>query len=118
MSFGRFNSAGDTRTSAWTNITEIEFYGDAALSVDDFNADQFTLYPNPVKDLLTVRMNKSVDITSYQIVGLDGRLISKETLDRSNSTFTINVSKLAQGTYFLNLYNSVGNRVSKKIIVN
>ena len=116
MGYGRFNSAGAI-TSQWSNITEIEFYGDSVLSVDEFEKDGILLYPNPVSDNLNIKVNDNSNIDSYELYTLDGRLLIEEKLETSSSIFTLNLSNLASGTYVISLSSIDGKKISKKIIV-
>ena len=117
MGYGRFNSAGDTRTSAWTAIGEIEFYGSELLSVDDFENEGVLLYPNPVRDHLNIKVKDNSNIDSYVVYTIDGRLLMEEKLEASNSIFTLNLSNLASGTYVISLSSIDGRKFTKKIIV-
>lgn len=118
MSYGRFNTAGDNRVSAWTNITEIEFYGSEVLSVSEADLlNKVSLYPNPVKDNLTIKVHNDINIESYKLYGIDGRLILDEKIEVVNSLFNIDLSEMAGGTYVLNLSSDDGRNISKQIIV-
>ncbi|MFK7970501.1 MAG: chondroitinase-B domain-containing protein, partial [Bacteroidia bacterium] len=54
IGYGRYNSAGDARTSVWSAIGEIEFYGDrTTVSIDDDElAQHISIYPIPAQDRL------------------------------------------------------------------
>jgi poly(beta-D-mannuronate) lyase len=117
IGYGRFNSAGDTRTSAWSTIAEIEFFGEEALSNDDFEfSKKVVVYPIPTENKLTIKTVNNVNIESVKIYSLDGKLILSKKLDFSNSEFSIELSEISSGTYILNLTNSEGMNISKFII--
>jgi hypothetical protein len=64
------------------------------------------IYPNPVLDYLTVRLN--LNLTSpvpYQILSSEGKVFIQGTLDNLNQhgTGSLNVSSLPEGLYFLKL---------------
>ncbi len=118
LSFGRFNTAGTSRVSAWTNITEIEFFGTQSLSVDSVGFEQqITPYPNPVQQMLNVKVTEASSVRGYELYALDGRLILEAQPKMNNSIFQIDVSKLEHGTYVLKLNSAAGQTLSKKIIV-
>lgn len=72
---------------------------DNTLSTADFKIDEFSIYPNPVKDELFVSgLKKEAD---YQIFTADGRLIKKGKTDKK-----IEVSILQKGIYFIKILNS------------
>lgn len=116
IGFGRFNSGG-TKVSDWNNITEIEFYGELTLSIDEFENYGFILYPNPVNDTLNLKVKNNSTINSYEIYSIDGRLIAADTIENLNTKATINMSNFANGTYIFNLLDTYGNRISKKILI-
>ena len=96
LGYGRYNSAGDTRTSIWSAIGEIEFYGSSTVSIDENEAANKTLiYPIPTKDILHLKNTKGVDMIS--IHSMDGRKIIDKMI--SESKVNLNVSFLSGGPY-------------------
>lgn len=63
-----------------------------------------SIYPNPVKNNLAIRINseKKIDI-SMKITGIDGKVIQsiKFLAPAGSSIKNINVSSLSKATYFL-----------------
>lgn len=119
IGFGRFNSTGDSRKSAWTAITEIEFYGPEALSVNDFNSVKdlgIEFYPNPVKNHKLYINRTSSDFNSVTIYSVLGQKVLDIQLSDTNLKEEINLSSLKTGLYFIEISN--GNlKGIKKIIV-
>lgn len=73
------------------------------LSVEDNLLSQVSLFPNPVNDILNVRVPASIEITGatlYDILGKDQRV--------NVVNGQINVSALNRGVYILNLETSAG----------
>lgn len=78
----------------------------------------FDLYPNPVKDELSISMNKAAK-GSYVVTvsDLSGRMLVQETIENNlQSKATINTSTLSKGMYILNIVGG-GSSASQKIIV-
>ncbi len=118
LGYGRFNSTGDSRASVWTAIGEIEFFGSAVLSVSEADLqNNISIYPNPVKDNLYVKVHNNTNIESYKLHSIDGRLIMEAKIEIVNSIFSIDLSKLIRGNYILNLSSEDGRNISKRIIV-
>lgn len=115
MGFGRFNTAGTSRVSAWNNITEIEFFGNQVLSAGEVDLqNSISLYPIPAKDKLYVKdINNQVNF--IQVYSLDGRKIIERNINTSLDEFTVDISALIDGAYIVNLSN--GNQVISKMIV-
>ena len=85
-------------------------YDDLWLGVDDFSADVFRVYPNPVRDVLNISSKVAVDfITVYDILG---NIILQAQPDVISPS--INMSALQSGTYLVNI--TIGN-ASKTIKV-
>lgn len=72
---------------------------DNTLSTTDLKTDEFSIYPNPVKDELFVSGLKKE--TDYEIFTADGRLVKKGKSDKK-----IQVSILEKGVYFIKILNS------------
>ncbi len=70
------------------------------LSVNDGGKEEMKIYPNPVKDRLSVSgINKD---QPYEILSIDGKLIKA---GKYSSTKTIEVQALPKGVYFLKVSN-------------
>ncbi len=73
------------------------------LSVDDFSASKFSVYPNPVTDILNVKSAASVDnITVYDLLG---KVVLQENPGKISPA--INMSNLASGSYLVKV--TIGN---------
>ncbi|PHR14762.1 MAG: hypothetical protein COA40_00855 [Aequorivita sp.] len=73
----------------------IEFYEDAAAGVDDFAEDVFSVYPNPIKDVLNIQSQAVVDaIVIYDVLG---KIVLSQKL--SITSPSINTSNLGPGSY-------------------
>lgn len=86
------------------------FHVDGLLGVDDFSADVFSVYPNPVRDVLNISSKAAVEsITVYDILG-------KVVLQAQPNAISpsINMGALASGAYLVNV--TIGN-ASKTIKV-
>ena len=89
----------------------LDIYFGNLLSVETFEKDlnYVEVYPNPATDYIFIDSNIT-EIKPYHIYNLQGALVSRGTFDPTKNS--INVKDLAQGIYFLKLYNSV-----KKVII-
>jgi len=76
-------------------ITEIT---EDNLSVNDFNITDIRIYPNPVKDVLTIKA--SFSINEINIYDIEGRKVLQTVQNEINQ---IDMSALDTGIYFLNL---------------
>lgn len=100
MGYGRFNSDGDTRTSVWSAVGEIEFYGSELVTVyENEFANSVLIYPVPTKDILRLENIGGVNLIS--VYGLDGRKILDKNLTGSALEVNLNVSSISNGSYII-----------------
>ena len=77
----------------------------AALKVTDFDfGTHFTLYPNPVKDVLNFQSKNNVTINSIEIYNTLGQVV----LAVPNAVSTVDVSSLQSGNYFVKVNTDLG----------
>ncbi|MEP0263011.1 T9SS type A sorting domain-containing protein [Dokdonia sp.] len=75
------------------------FYTNAFLNTEEFGQDiSIQLFPNPSLDKITITGDHINRIQSYQIIDIQGRIISQNIFDT-----IIDVESLATGMYFLKL---------------
>jgi surface protein len=84
-----------------------------SLGIDDADRQSFKLYPNPTKDKLTIASNNNTPIDTVEFYDILG----KRVLTISRNFESIDVSKLALGTYFVKI-KAGSSSVSKKLVVN
>jgi hypothetical protein len=79
-------------------------------SKTEFNTE--LIFPNPADDIITINLDNFVDnIDLLKITDLTGRAVIEQKIIGFKS-LNINVSKLANGTYFVDLYK-IGNKKIK-----
>ena len=88
-----------------------------ALGVEDEAINNFTMYPNPAKDLVNINFNKGLNgnmtIDIFDIQGK--RVLSKKSLDIVDK-IALNISNLKSGLYFVKLKNGQ-QETTRKLIV-
>lgn len=78
-------------------------------SVDNHLAGSFSVYPNPVKDVLNISNSAGAEINALTIVDINGR-----TVKQINSNVSqINISDLNAGVYFVNINSNEGSLTTK-----
>lgn len=63
--------------------------------------DIATILPNPIKDVLQIRLNKKGQNVEYIIYDAAGRLIAQKMLEKSDDVIMVNSEKWAKGNYQL-----------------
>jgi plastocyanin len=86
---------------------------DGTVGVNDQNATSFTLYPNPVKDKLTITSGSSRAVEGrISVFDLNGRQIAGPVII-SGASATIDFSGFADGVYFLRITTAEGNSIQR-----
>ncbi len=82
------------------------------LSIATFEADAFSIYPNPTNgDIVYINTKNNVEVTAVQVYDITG----KQVLTQNNPSNEINVQGLQQGLYILQL--QIDNQIiTKKLI--
>lgn len=85
---------------------DVAVYRDANLAVKSFNAEKFTISPNPATSQIAINFgSEKVRNATVEIYDSSGKRIKNENLSEQN---TINVQDLAKGIYFLKVKNDDG----------
>ncbi len=104
-----FNDGADTN-GVGTNIGHVKVYSlSSVLSTDNSIETQFSIYPNPAKDHLNIKLKNSIDFKKVRIFSPVG----VEVL-RTNST-SVNVSHLTSGLYIIEVETTTGKETRKLI---
>lgn len=78
------------------------------ISVDRAAIKQVSVFPNPVKKQLFVRLNQSMDSTiSYQIYNANGQVVMSNNLNNER----LDVSHLSKGFYLINVIDQTGTMI-------
>ncbi len=108
----RFTEAAGANLDGGTiEINRIQIVDPATLSTEEFLADDFSIYPNPVSDYVNVKLLKDAKVSIFNI---NGKLVkSHESFIGENR---IDVSNLSAGVYLMEL-SSEGKSMTNKIIL-
>ena len=83
-----------------------------AMSVEDIEETSHNIYPNPVKDILTVSGEDMKQVTVYNALG---QMV--KSINCNDNTVQINVNDLQNGMYFVNVINNKGVMTTSKVSV-
>ena len=98
------------RRSLSSEPDKIEFELIAPLSINEFDAQNISVYPNPSDGVFNIKSN--IHNLEYKLVNLQGQVLEIGSVSQNKVDF----SKNAKGIYFLELYNGA-NRFFKKIVI-
>jgi hypothetical protein len=86
--------------------------GSSPLATASFENSEITLYPNPARDVLSIKLPATLEIASAKIFDISGRLV----LEPKATNETFSVQELSVGTYVLLLKDTTGRVYSQKFI--
>lgn len=92
---------------------------DSTLSNNHINELTYSLFPNPVKDYVTISLEALTDDNAkIEVYNLAGSLIAvydKKRYENGNQVFYENISHFAAGLYFFKITNGTGTKTVKVI---
>ena len=89
--------------------------------VDELNADQVSVYPNPTSDEVSITFDElNAAGAKWKLVNADGRIMQQGTIDASKETkkLTVSLGKYPRGVYFFHLSNEGGDLVKVNLMRN
>ncbi len=96
----------------------IEYNNASGINSMDNYDKPILIYPNPANDIINIKMeNSEQKVTSLSIRNQLGVTVHEQKSILS-SDLMIDISKLAQGVYFINISFEKGAAVNRKIIIN
>lgn len=75
-----------------------------------------TIYPNPVADVLKIKLQEPGKITSLEIIDLNGRIAYRNN-PKTPTGDEVNLEKLPGGIYFVKIITDKGETITQKIVV-
>jgi hypothetical protein len=86
----------------------------AVLATQDFEfSNYFSLYPNPVKDILNIAVKETIEITSINIYNTLGQLVL--VIPNAQKVSSVDVLGLTAGNYFIKINSDKGTSNTKFI---
>jgi hypothetical protein len=79
------------------------YYSSVILANNTCSSGNVTLYPNPVKDMLTITCSGSMHFDQFSIVSVEGKEFKKLSISGNNQTIKLDLSALPKGQYFIRL---------------
>lgn len=80
-----------------------------ALKASDFFKTNFSVYPNPVSDIVNISNINGLEITAASVTDINGRIVK----ELNSSVESINLGDLNSGVYFLRIKTLEGEGVTK-----
>ena len=101
----------DTNNEYLILLDDIKVTYEGVLSIpDEFFKNNFSIYPNPVGDILNIESKNGIQIDEVRITDLTGKIVKSQQKDT-----VINTSDLSAGVYLIDLKTEKGRATSKII---
>jgi hypothetical protein len=84
----------------------------ATLAINTYTNDSFSLYPNPAKDIVTIKIKDGIEFSNAKIFDLNGKLIAEPKLNSDS----FSVQNINTGTYIILFRDQNGKDYSQKFI--
>jgi hypothetical protein len=98
--------------SAWSSV--VNFTTSRSTGIDDVNAANVSLYPNPASSTVTLKgIEGKATVT---VVDMNGRVMMTVETQPAASDVTIDVTDMAQGAYFVRIVGEQVNAIRKLIV--
>lgn len=104
----------DGAAGIWSGTLTLNGVTEVTASANDFLASKFTVFPNPVNDVVTVANANNVLVNEIVINDMNGRTV-KTVKFNAVAEAQVNVAELNAGIYFMNITTNEG-VTTKKII--
>ena len=101
------NSTGSNRVM----FDDLSYTCYSGLSIEDFNENNVNLYPNPVKNNLTIELKSNVD-TNIEIYNILGKRVFTNLI---NKTSNLNLQDLKTGIYIVKITQN-NSTITKKLV--
>ena len=101
-------NCGDGHLSDWTQAINVTTTG-----IDSWLASSVTLYPNPAKEYVDIRVDGDLNVTAMEVYDVYGKLVN--TVIVNENPTRINLSGIADGMYFVRVTTEAG-MVTKRFV--
>ena len=101
---------------AGTAYGAVETFTLSSLAEEIAGALQVSLYPNPAQENATLEINGLNQEAKVVVSDLQGRILSQEAISAGETHYTINVSNMASGVYYIRIVTDKAVSTQKLIV--
>lgn len=85
------------------------------LSTQTFATETIAVFPNPTQHTITIQWETTTQVNTVAVYGLDGKLLTNQPVSGTHTNKTLDLSKVANGIYFIKISTQRGT-VTQKVI--
>ena len=111
LAFVTESRASGAKTMPVLNVCQLE-HAEKGETVEEVTETSSCVYPNPVKDILTITSDNVKQVVMYNSLG---QIV--KNVKSNDANISINVSDLENGMYFVNIIDNSGNVTTNKVSV-
>ncbi len=100
------NVAGSTQALLFDNFSVSQVLG-----VNEFLSSQFSVYPNPAKNVINISNTTNAAISLVEMTDMNGRVVKSQKV--SGVSGQVSIADLASGMYMMNITTDQGKAVKK-----
>ena len=99
--------------SAWSDRVSFS----VTVGIDEASASAISIYPNPATSSATISVSGAEGMVSITVIDMDGRVVRSESMEcAADCAKTLDVERLASGSYFVRVQGAGINAVRKLVI--
>lgn len=95
-------------------ITALKSVPAYVLSTENFLADKFNVFPNPVTDIVNISNTDNLYVENITVYDVAGKQLNTQSFN-NHAQIQFNVEHLASGTYMLHIQTNAGIAVKKMV---
>lgn len=107
-----FDLAGNGNVAS--NVITVNY--EMPTAVEDIVQAKFQIYPNPVQDILFVKLQPDMYASQLVLVNNIGQVINQESLEKNESELMIDLQSLPTGVYYIIIENQQGEQFSQRLV--
>lgn len=102
--------------SSGTASDEMILFVETCLGIDELEANDFRISPNPAKDMINIEFDGR-DLKELRILHISGQLVQKIQLTGQQQNIRLNAKTFGSGVYIVKVINNKGWSLAKKLVI-
>ncbi|MCC5924257.1 MAG: T9SS type A sorting domain-containing protein [Crocinitomicaceae bacterium] len=87
----------------------------STLGITEQEKNTFSIYPNPVSEILTIDFLESQNVSHIQVFSIDGKQVAAEIISEGDQSHSMDVSAFPKGVYSVLVFSESGFQTKKVV---